>query len=95
MAQGNVWIVDCGLHQVLKFAPENLRQPGERSSALSRALSAPVSTAPIGDPGCTTVVLSLGVALEPGHDSSHFCKPTDVAIVASDGTFFVLSLIHI
>ena len=40
-------------------------------------------------PWCTTVVLSLGVALEPGHDSSHFCKPTDVAIVASDGTFFV------
>ena len=32
--------------------------------------------------------MTLGVAFEPGSDSAHFCKPTDVA-VAEDGTIFV------
>ena len=33
-------------------------------------------------------MLTLGVAFEPGSDTTHFCKPTDVA-VAEDGTIFV------
>ena len=57
---GNVWIVDCGLHQVLKFLPGNLEKP----------------------------VLTLGTALQPGSDHSHFCKPTDVAVRA-DGAIYV------
>ena len=32
--------------------------------------------------------LTLGVRLEPGSDSEHFCKPTDVAVLSS-GEFFV------
>lgn len=32
--------------------------------------------------------LVIGVALEPGNDEKHFCKPTDVA-VATNGDFFV------
>ena len=58
--RGNVWVVDVGLHQVLKFDPGNLQAPA----------------------------LSLGVALAPGSDDRHFCKPTDVA-VAGDGSTFV------
>lgn len=38
--------------------------------------------------GSQTPSLTLGEALVPGSDTSHFCKPTDVA-VASNGEFFV------
>jgi hypothetical protein len=58
--EGFVWVVDCGLHQVLKFAADDLVRP----------------------------VLSLGVALQPGSDTAHLCKPTDVLILP-DGTFYV------
>eukprot|EP00795_Rhopilema_esculentum_P006077 gene6077-11458_t len=36
----------------------------------------------------STPALTLGVALRPGNDNRHFCKPTDVA-VDSNGNFFV------
>ena len=62
---GNVWVVDCGLHQVLKYGA---------SAAGQVDFSRPT--------------LSLGVPLQPGSDSKHFCKPTDVAI-KEDGSFFV------
>lgn len=32
--------------------------------------------------------LTLGVKFEPGSDTKHFCKPTDVAVL-SNGDFFV------
>jgi peptidylamidoglycolate lyase len=35
-----------------------------------------------------TLLLALGVAREPGNDSTHFNKPTDVA-VGADGSFYV------
>lgn len=34
------------------------------------------------------LLLTLGVKLEPGSDTKHFCKPTKVAFLR-DGTFFV------
>jgi len=38
--------------------------------------------------GNETADLTLGVKKIPGNDRRHFCKPTDVAVMA-DGTFFV------
>ena len=38
--------------------------------------------------GNATADLVLGVKMVPGNDKRHFCKPTDVAVMA-DGTFFV------
>ena len=38
--------------------------------------------------GNETADLVLGVKMIPGNDQRHFCKPTDVAVLA-DGTFFV------
>lgn len=32
--------------------------------------------------------MSLGIRFEPGTDKEHFCKPSDVAVLAS-GEFFV------
>ena len=48
--QGNVWLVDSGLHVVRKFTPEG------------------------------KLLLTLGTAGEPGEDSTHLNRPTDVAI---------------
>uniref|UniRef100_A0A8D3AFQ8 Peptidyl-glycine alpha-amidating monooxygenase n=1 Tax=Scophthalmus maximus TaxID=52904 RepID=A0A8D3AFQ8_SCOMX len=39
--------------------------------------------------GADTTLLALGEAFTPGSDSSHFCKPTDVAIDAATGNVFV------
>lgn len=55
--QGNVWVADAGLHQVLKFS-----RKGER-------------------------LWSAGVAWEPGSDGGHFCKPTDVAMLANGDVY--------
>ncbi|XP_064609631.1 LOW QUALITY PROTEIN: peptidyl-alpha-hydroxyglycine alpha-amidating lyase 2-like [Liolophura sinensis] len=38
--------------------------------------------------GASEASFVLGKEFEPGHDDTHFCKPTDVA-VASNGVFFV------
>jgi hypothetical protein len=35
------------------------------------------------------LVLELGTKLTPGRDARHFCQPTDVAVLESDGRFFV------
>lgn len=34
-------------------------------------------------------LLILGVALQPGSDSSHFCQPTDVAVDPVTGSIYV------
>lgn len=39
--------------------------------------------------GKTEPDLVLGVAQEPGHDHSHFCMPTAVAVAKNTGDFFV------
>merc|ERR550519_1276788 len=57
--EGNTWVTDVGLHQVMKFPP------GQNKPALV-----------------------LGEKFVPGKDSSHFCKPTSVA-VSSTGVVFV------
>ncbi|MFI5152379.1 MAG: peptidyl-alpha-hydroxyglycine alpha-amidating lyase family protein [Chitinophagales bacterium] len=54
----NIWVTDCGLHQVLKFSHDG------------------------------KMLMQLGEAKIPGHDSTHFNKPTDVAF-APDGSFYV------
>ncbi|XP_072924033.1 peptidyl-glycine alpha-amidating monooxygenase B isoform X3 [Hemitrygon akajei] len=35
------------------------------------------------------ILLALGQAFQPGSDSSHFCKPTDVAVDPVSGNFYV------
>lgn len=54
----NIWLTDCGLHQVMKFSHNG------------------------------QLLMKLGEAGKPGHDSAHFNMPTDVAI-AQDGSFYV------
>lgn len=39
--------------------------------------------------GRDRILLALGEAFTPGSDSSHFCKPTDVAIDLHTGNVFV------
>lgn len=34
-------------------------------------------------------ILTLGVAFQPGHDHTHFCKPSAVAVAADGSSFFV------
>jgi len=57
--EGNIYVTDVGLHQVLRFPP-NATKPD----------------------------LVLGTHMQPGHDTTHFCMPTSVA-VAQSGDFFV------
>ena len=34
-------------------------------------------------------ILTLGVPFQPGHDHTHFCKPSAVAVAADGSSFFV------
>lgn len=45
---------------------------------------------PVGTkPRSTEPVLTLGEKFVPGNDAKHFCKPTSIAIISSNGDFFV------
>ena len=76
-SEGNTWVTDVGLHQVIKFnRGETQPSLGQFSPALS-LLKSNKYLFPV-----------LGEKFVPGNDAGHFCKPTSVA-VASSGRIFV------
>ena len=76
-SEGNTWVTDVGLHQVIKFNKgETQPSLGQFSPALS-LLKSNKYLFPV-----------LGEKFVPGNDAGHFCKPTSVA-VASSGRIFV------
>ena len=73
--EGNIWVTDVGLHQVMKFERGQTKPSlGKKKTFLYRYFH--------------LKFLVLGTKFVPGNDEKHFCKPTSVA-VSSSGLIFV------
>ena len=73
--EGNTWVTDAGLHQVMKF------EKGQTKPSLGNFRNFDLEILKM-----TFAV--LGEKFVPGSDGDHFCKPTSVA-VATNGMVFV------
>ena len=73
--EGNTWVTDAGLHQVMKF------EKGQTKPSLGSFRNFDLEILKM-----TFAV--LGEKFVPGSDGDHFCKPTSVA-VATNGMVFV------
>lgn len=65
-------------------APAHPAPPGRRCEP-----RVPPQVLKVSGDGRDRVLLALGEAFVPGSDSSHFCKPTDVALDPQSGSVFV------
>lgn len=76
--RGNLWVTDVGRHQVMRLPTSMMRLgPADQQTGRKHRWL----------PGNFTRLwpdVILGEAFVPGSDSSHFCKPSEVA-VSSDG----------